>query len=96
MYNFSLPIEIGCKVYRVHEGFQRAVGVSFRWEADKVEEGKVSMLQQKADKSWKFRTPWGDFALSDLGKEIFLTEEDANTAMLAMQKKRSEAALNGK
>jgi len=107
MYNFSLPIKIGCKVYHVREGYQRAINKTFRsveycCVPDTIEEGAVSMLQQKADESWKFRVSWkidsscSDFALSDLGKEVFLTEDEANIAMAAMKKKRSENALNGK
>lgn len=101
MYNFSLPIKIGCKVYRVREGYERVVRLAFgdteyRWEADRVDEGAVSMLQQKADETWKFRTPWGDFTLSEIGKTIFLTEKEAFDALHALQKKRVEGAINGK
>jgi hypothetical protein len=46
-----------------------------------IEVGKVSMLQQKADKSWKFRVSAGgsvsDYLLSDIGCHIFLTEAEA-------------------
>lgn len=95
MYNFSLPIKIGTTVYRVNEGYERRINNGeYHYVAAKIQEGNVSMLQQKADETWKFRVSWkpdsfvGDFVLSDLGKEIFLTEEEA--------KKRLEDALNGK
>ncbi len=43
-------------------------------------EGKVSMLQQKADGSWKIRvsTRWElDYKVEDIGKDVFLTREAA-------------------
>lgn len=69
----KLPVYIGCPVWRVvHWSFSNEV---------EIEEGKVSMLQQKADKSWKFRVSIGgsvcDCALADLGSRIFLTPKEA-------------------
>jgi hypothetical protein len=49
-----------------------------------VVEGKVSMLQQKADKSWKFRVTTkyvSDYELGDIGTYIFFTKEDAEKAL---------------
>ena len=48
-------------------------------------EGKVSMLQQKADKSWKIRisvrsSVW-DFTPSEIGQRYFLTREEAEKAL---------------
>ena len=46
-----------------------------------VVEGKVSMIQQKADKSWKFRMSEGgsvsDHTMSDVGYYIFFDKEEA-------------------
>lgn len=47
-----------------------------------IKKCRVSMLQQKADKSWKFRISYpgggvSDFTLDEIGKYVFLTEEDA-------------------
>lgn len=46
--------------------------------------GKVSMIQQKADKSWKIRitvnsSVW-DFTPNEIGTEYFLTREEAEKA----------------
>ena len=46
-----------------------------------IEEGKISMIQQKADKSWKFRitvnsSVW-DFTPEKIGTRYFLTKEEA-------------------
>ena len=46
-----------------------------------VIEGKISMIQQKSDKSWKFRfshnsSVW-DFKAEDIGVRYFTTEEEA-------------------
>lgn len=46
-----------------------------------VSEGKVSMLQQKVDGSWKIRISAGssvsDYTIEEFNEYIFLTEEDA-------------------
>ena len=47
----------------------------------KIREGKISMLQQKSDKSWKFRfshnsSVW-DFTPDDIGVKYFYKREDA-------------------
>lgn len=47
--------------------------------------GKVSMLQQKSDKSWKIRitvnsSVW-DFTPNEIGTEYFLTKEEAEKAL---------------
>ena len=47
--------------------------------------GKVSMLQQKSDKSWKIRitvnsSVW-DFTSNEIGTEYFLTREEAEKAL---------------
>ena len=47
--------------------------------------GKVSMIQQKADKSWKIRitvnsSVW-DFTPNEIGTEYFLTKEEAEKAL---------------
>lgn len=50
-----------------------------------IEEGKISMIQQKADKSWKFRitvnsSVW-DFTPDKIGTRYFLTKEEAEQAL---------------
>lgn len=68
----ELPAYIGQPVWLVHH-----------WRIGKVEaiEGKVSMLQQKSDKSWKIRvTDCGsvsDYTVDDIGKYVFMSKEAA-------------------
>jgi hypothetical protein len=50
-----------------------------------IVKGKVSMLQQKADKSWKIRitvnsSVW-DFTPSEIGETVFLTREEAEAKL---------------
>ena len=50
-----------------------------------IEEGKISMIQQKADKSWKFRitvnsSVW-DFTPDKIGTRYFLTKEEAEAKL---------------
>lgn len=68
----KLPVYIGQLVWYV-----------IMWYSGEVEiqEGKISMIQQKADKSWKFRVTVnrsvGDYTLDAIGKNIFLSAEEA-------------------
>ena len=71
----NLPVYVGQTVWQVYQ---------YRFGDFKVviREGKVSMLQQKADKSWKFRFSYngsimGDFTFEELGLRIFTTKEAA-------------------
>lgn len=50
-----------------------------------ISAGKVSMLQQKADKSWKIRISVNsavyDITIDEIGKSVFLTKEAAEQAL---------------
>lgn len=50
-----------------------------------VKEGKVSMIQQKADKTWKFRVTKNhsvaDYTVNEIDKTVFLTREEAEKAL---------------
>lgn len=69
-----LPVWIGQKIW----GVTPANWKQTEW---KIWEGKVSMLQQKVDKSWKVRitvssSVW-DCSLDDIGTKYFLSLEEA-------------------
>ena len=72
----ALPVTIGQPVWEL-----------CRWQHKETEirEGKVSMLQQKADKSWKIRisvkSSVFDITLDEIGKDVFLTKEAAEAAL---------------
>lgn len=57
--------------------------------------GKVSMLQQKADKSWKIRITIngsvGDYTIDEFNKYVYLTEEAAKAEL---EKRESEFFKN--
>lgn len=69
-----LPVEIGTELYWVRS-----------WGELCVEVGCVSMLQQKANKSWKIRISNNgscfDVEQTEIGKSIFLTREEAEVAL---------------
>lgn len=69
-----LPVEIGTELYWVRS-----------WGELCVEVGCVSMLQQKANKSWKIRISNSgscfDVEQAEIGKSIFLTREEAEVAL---------------
>ena len=66
------PCKVGDKVWELYTQYNGKV---------RIREGKISMLQQKADKSWKFRitinsSVW-DFTPDKIGTRYFLTKEQA-------------------
>ena len=60
---------------------------SLNWQQTEwgIKEGKISMIQQKADKSWKFRVTENhsvqDYTVDKIGKTIFLTKKEAEQAL---------------
>ena len=72
------PCKVGDKVWLIK---------SLNWQQTEwgIKEGKVSMIQQKADKSWKFRVTENhsvqDYTVDSIGKTVFLTKEEAEQAL---------------
>lgn len=69
----KLPVHIGQPVWTVYQSsYNKLVTIT---------EGKVSMLQQKADKSWKFRISRNgsveDCSLNDIGSRVFFSKAEA-------------------
>ena len=66
----KLPVYIGQPVWTVTTWWDNNV---------EIREGKVSMIQQKSDKSWKFRVTINssvtDYTLDEVGKYIFFSEK---------------------
>ena len=60
---------------------------SLNWQQTEwgIKEGKISMIQQKADKSWKFRVTENhsvqDYTVDSIGKMVFLTREESERAL---------------
>ena len=60
---------------------------SLNWQRTEwgIKEGKISMIQQKADKSWKFRITENhsvsDYTVDKIGKTVFLAKEEAEKAL---------------
>ena len=60
---------------------------SLNWQQTEwgIKEGKISMIQQKADESWKFRITENhsvkDYTVDKIGKTVFLTREEAEQAL---------------
>lgn len=71
-----LPCNIGQPVWRLYK---------WTFKDAEIREGKVSMLQQKADKSWKFRISVGssvyDISTGEIGKTVFLNRKEAEQAI---------------
>ena len=76
----KLPIYIGKPVWVAKAYYNNLSKQIHTW----LDEGKVSMLQQKADKSWKFRVTTkyvSDYTLDDIGIYIFFTKEEAEKGL---------------
>lgn len=71
-----LPCKVGDVVYFLRHYFDGSA---------EIVQGKISMLQQKSDLSWKFRVSEGgsvfDRKMDDIGKTVFLTREEAEAAL---------------
>lgn len=72
----ELPCKVGDRVWHLRGWCDGSFEIA---------EGKVSMLQQKADKSWKVRisvnsSVW-DFTPNEIGTRYFLTKEEAEKAL---------------
>lgn len=80
----TVPFVIGQPVWKLYE---------WRWVPELLE-GRVSMIQQKADKSWNVRISdrYGttDFKAGDIGKHIFLTKEAAEEALVLLNEQRAK------
>lgn len=75
------PCKVGDKVWDLH---QRYNGTFV------IQEGKISMLTQKADKSWHLRitvnsSVWG-FTPNEIGTRYFLTKEEAEEKLKELGK----------
>lgn len=76
------PCKVGDKVWLL---------TSLNWKRTEwgIKEGKVSMVQQKADKSWKFRVTENhsvqDYTVDSIGKTVFLTKEQAEQKLKEMR-----------
>ena len=75
------PCKVGQKIWELCQWTYR--------EAE-IREGKISMLQQKADKSWKFRISVNssvyDITPDKIGERIFLTKEEAEEKLKGLSK----------
>jgi hypothetical protein len=95
-YYAKLPAYIGQPVWIPYVHYYREL-------YSEVETGKVSMLQQKVDGSWKIRVSRkgfvSDYTVADFGKYIFITEEAAEEARIRLTeeviKKKAQGETNG-
>lgn len=77
----KLPVYIGQQVWVPHAWYNPTK----KEIISEIQEGKISMLQQKVDKSWKFRVSTryvSDYTLEEINECIFFTEEAAEKALV--------------
>jgi len=89
----KLPAFVGQPVWSIRT-LHKYEDNQFKTIGYEVEHGKVSMLQQKVDKSWKIRVTInhsvGDYTLDDFNKYLFTNLEDAEAEAL----KREQELIN--
>ena len=78
----KLPAYVGQKVFGLQSKYEYDYyRKTFNLIGFEIREGKVSMIQQKADKSWKFRVTVNgsvtDYMLKEVGNNIFFSEAEA-------------------
>lgn len=82
----KLPAYIGQQVWRAGAWWHYSGTVK-----SEVKEGKVSMIQQKADGSWKIRvsaaSSVSDYTIEEFNQRVFLTEEAAEEDRIRLVKK---------
>jgi hypothetical protein len=85
----QLPVYVGQPVWYINS-ISNYVNNQFKVVDFVVKEGKVSMLQQKVDKSWKFRVSHSsyvsDYKVEDLGTHIYTSPEEAEADALRRKK----------
>jgi hypothetical protein len=77
-----LPAYVGQELFIVKTNYDYDYNTkTFSARGYEIKEGKVSMIQQKANKSWKVRitvnSSVGDYELSDFGVYVFSTKQAA-------------------
>lgn len=83
----KLPAFVGQQVWHIRT-LQKYNHDDRTWKTlgYEIEDGRVSMLQQKVDKSWKIRVTIGssvsDYTLEDFSKYLFTNLEDAEAEAL--------------
>ena len=88
LHSMMVPLAIGQSIWKLCSRYRSPA---------EIVESRVSMIQQKADKSWKIRISnrYGTeyFKASDVGTYIFLTKEEAEAALAKQQEENNEAIL---
>lgn len=91
-----LPAFVGQQVWHIRT-LQKYLHEERKWEilGYELEEGKVSMLQQKVDKSWKIRvtitSSVSDYTIEDFNKYLFTDKSLAEAELL----KKEQELKNG-
>ena len=94
----KLPAYVGQPVWRLNTN-HKYLYETREWQVTgyNLDECKVSMIQQKADKSWKVRiTRHGnveDYNINDVNKYLYFTEEAAKARLEELEKELKKNEL---
>lgn len=90
-----MPAYVGQEVWKIYHNHEYDYeNKKFNVIGYELKNGKVSMLQQKADKSWKIRitvrSNVGDYTIDEFNKYVYLTEEAARVELVRLEEELSK------
>ena len=93
-----MPAYVGQEIWKVYPNRKYNYETkTFTVVGYELEYGRVSMLQQKADKSWKIRITIkgsvGDYTIDEFNKYTYLTEEAAKAELERLKKELANNEL---
>ena len=93
-----MPAYVGQEVWKIyHKHKYNYETKTFKVVGYELEKGRVSMLQQKADKSWKIRVTVGsnvcDYTIDEFNRLVYKTEEAAKAELEILEKELASNEL---
>lgn len=73
------PCKVGDRVYSINAGDKKALKIWIEPSGDKITQIKIN------SGGYHFKCWWGYFHLSDIGKSVFLTKEEAEQKLKEMR-----------
>lgn len=76
----ELPCEVGDRVYSINIGDEKSLKIWIEPNGDRITQIKINRG------GYHFKCWWGYFHLSDIGKTVFLSREEAEKALKEREK----------
>ena len=79
-----LPCKVGDRVYSINIGDEKTLKIWIEPSGDRITQIKINRG------GYHFKCWWGYFHLSDIGKTVFLTKEEAEKALKERERKEDD------